>query len=139
MRLGEADHAKKMIDGTPFARFNEIVNKAAANATTYGVTISETENTIDFKDIVIKDGKLSIHDEDIPFRLKGKGARRLIPMAIQTAIADAGGIILIDKVDQGLEPDRVQNFVNRTSSLTNKVRVYFLYQGIQLLLWSRAK
>lgn len=108
--------AKKMIDEAPFARFNEIVNKVTANAATYGVTISKTENTIDFKDIVIKDGKLSMHDKDVPFRLKGKGSRRLISMAIQTAIADAGGIILIDEVEQGLEPDRVQNLVNRLKS-----------------------
>lgn len=105
--------AKKKIDDTPFARFNEVVNKVTANAATYGVTISKTGNTIDFKELVIKDGKLSMHDQDIPFRLKGKGSRRLISMAIQTAIADAGGIILIDEVEQGLEPDRVQNLVNR--------------------------
>jgi len=104
--------AKKMIDGATFARFENIVSKIESNAKMFGATISKTENTIDFKDIVIKDGKLSMHDRTVPFRMKGKGSRRLISMAIQTAIADVGGIILIDEVEQGLEPDRVQNLVN---------------------------
>ncbi len=104
--------AKQMIDKGTFARFNEVVSKIQANAASLGANIANTKNTIDFKDIVIKDGKLAMHDEKIPFRLKGKGSKRLISMAIQAAIADVGGIILIDEIEQGLEPDRAQGLVS---------------------------
>ena len=103
--------AKSKIDGA-FTKFDSVINKVKASAAYFGVDISKTSTTIDFKDIVIKDGKVSLHDETIPFRLKGKGSKRLISMAIQAAIADAGGIALIDEIEQGLEPDRVQNLVN---------------------------
>ncbi len=103
--------AKTKIDGA-FTKFDAVINKVKASAANFGVDITKTNTTIDFKDIVIKDGKVSLHDETIPFRLKGKGSKRLISMAIQASIADAGGIVLIDEIEQGLESDRVQSLVN---------------------------
>ncbi len=67
--------------------------------------------TVDFRDVSIKDGRVCLHDGDVPLRLKGKGTKRLISMAIQTVLVERGGIILIDEVEQGLEPDRVKHLV----------------------------
>jgi putative ATP-dependent endonuclease of OLD family len=125
--------AKKSIDATLFSRFDIVVNKVQSNAATFGASVAKTNNTIDFKDIVIKDGKLSMHDREIPFRLKGKGSRRLISMAIQLAIADAGGIILIDEVEQGLEPDRAQNLVSTLKS-SHKGQVFITTHSRDVLV-----
>ncbi len=104
--------AKVKIDEGGFSRFDVAINKVKNAATKFGVNIEKTGTTIDFKDLVIKDGKVCLHDEKIPFRLKGKGSKRLISLAIQSAIVDQGGIVLVDEIEQGLEPDRIQQVVN---------------------------
>jgi len=104
--------AKTKIDSYPFEQFKELTSAVKSKATELGIDISNTSTSIDFKDISVKDGRVCLHDEKIPFRLKGKGSKRLISIAIQTALAEKGGIILIDEIEQGLEPDRVQHLVN---------------------------
>ena len=104
--------AKINIDTGGFGKFDIALEKVKNAASTFGMNISKSNTTIDFRDIVTKDGKVCLHDEKIPFRLKGKGSKRLISIAIQSALAEAGGIALIDEIEQGLEPDRVQQLVN---------------------------
>ena len=47
----------------------------------------------------------------------GKGSKRLLSMAIQLALAKAGGIVLIDEIEQGLEPDRIRTIINKLSQV----------------------
>lgn len=75
--------AKAKIDSESFNNLDGVVKKISATAAVLGVDISNTTTTIDFKDISIKDGKICLHDEKVPFRLKGKGTKRLISIAIQ--------------------------------------------------------
>lgn len=104
--------AKKTIDTYNFPAFESVVNRIKSTARLLGIDISKARTTIDFRDLLIKDGKVSLHENDIPFRLKGKGSKRLISIAIQLALAESGGIILIDEIEQGLEPDRIEHIVN---------------------------
>lgn len=104
--------AKGKIDVSSFSKFDNVISRVKASAANFGIDISKSLTTIDFKDFLFRDGKLSLHDETIPFRLKGKGSKRLISMTIQALIAGTGGLVLIDEIEQGLEPDRVQNLVN---------------------------
>jgi len=103
--------AKEKIDLCEFKQLNDITNEIKKISSGFGIDLSETKTTIDFRDISIKDDRVCLHDGAVPFRLKGKGAKRLISMAIQTALSQHGGIMLIDEVEQGLEPDRVRNLV----------------------------
>ncbi len=43
--------------------------------------------------------------------MKGKGSKRLASFAIQSALVEAGGIMLVDEIEQGLEPDRIKQLV----------------------------
>lgn len=104
--------AKTKIDSYSFEKFKKITVTVKSKAAELGIDISNTSTSIDFKDITVKDGRVCLHDDKIPFRLKGKGSKRLISIAIQTALADKWGVILIDEIEQGLEPDRVQHLVN---------------------------
>ncbi len=114
--------AKNKIDQVVFSSFQEAIDKVVAKAAEFGVDIKETTSTLDFKDIAIKDSKVVLHDEDkIPFRLKGKGLKRLISIAIQLTQTDDKGIILIDEVEQGLEPDRVQHLVSKLKKTNSQV------------------
>lgn len=109
--------AKEKIDEAKFSHVDSVTEKIITNATSLSVDISDTTTTIDFKDLSIRDGRICLHQEKIPFRLKGKGSKRLISIAIQIELARMGGIILIDEVEQGLEPDRAQHLVKTLKNL----------------------
>jgi putative ATP-dependent endonuclease of OLD family len=100
--------AKGKIDEGSFNNLSDVVDNITKNAAAFGLDISKTNTTIDFKDLTIKDGRVCLHDENIPFRLKGKGSKRLASIAIQSALLQEGGIMLVDEIEQGLEPDRIR-------------------------------
>lgn len=94
-----------------FNQFKNVTDSIIAASADFGIDLSNAKTTIDFRDLYIKGGRTCLHDENVPLRLKGKGTKRLISMAIQTILVQYGGIILIDEVEQGLEPDRVRNLI----------------------------
>ncbi|MDX9694158.1 MAG: AAA family ATPase [Bacteroidales bacterium] len=112
--------AKSQIDTLDFEHLTSVVNKIKESTLSLGVNIQNTNTTIDFKDITIKDGRVCLHDNNIPFRLKGKGSKRLISIAIQITLTSLGGIILIDELEQGLEPDRVKHLTRTLCSMNRK-------------------
>ena len=130
--------AKEQIDALPFAHLDGVVEKVKASATILGVDISKTSTTIDIRDISIKDGRISLHDEKIPFRLKGKGTKRLISIAIQMELSKAGGIILIDEIEQGLEPDRAQHLA-QTLKRNNKGQIFITTHSRDVLVELQAE
>lgn len=109
--------AKAKIDENSFDDFDKVVEKVVNSSKDFGVKLEDTNTTIDFKDISIKDNRVCLHDNQIPFRQKGKGSKRLVSMSIQSLISEIGGIVMIDEIEQGLEPDRVKNL---TRSLERK-------------------
>lgn len=118
--IDEMRNAKTHIDGaTGFSHLEETIEKVQGAAATLGADISSTKTSIDVRDLNIKDGKVCLHDDKIPFRLKGKGSKRLISIAIQTELMKHGGILLIDEIEQGLEPDRAQHLANVLKNSNN--------------------
>jgi putative ATP-dependent endonuclease of OLD family len=103
--------AKKQIDQHAFAELKEATALITRQAGALGLNIANTATTLDFKEISIRDDKISLHEDLVPFRLKGKGSKRLISMAIQLTLLQRGGIMLVDEIEQGLEPDRVRNLI----------------------------
>lgn len=103
--------AKKHVDNNnEFAALSKAANRVVDKAATLGLDLSDTQTTIDFRDIFVKDSRVCLHDEkNIPFRLKGKGSKRLASIAVQLVLAQDGGIVLIDEIEQGLEPDRARH------------------------------
>lgn len=112
--------AKNAFDANIGDRFNGVIEKIRAVAEELGITLNEMKAMLDHRDIAISENKVSIHEEGIPFRLKGKGSKRILSLAIQLALTQPSGIILIDEIEQGLEPDRVQHLVNKLSQYTDK-------------------
>jgi ABC-type Na+ transport system ATPase subunit NatA len=94
-----------------FSQFKNVTDNIIVASADFGIDLSNAKTTIDFRDLYIKGGRTCLHDGYVPLRLKGKGTKRLISMAIQTILVQYGGIILIDEVEQGLEPDRVRNLI----------------------------
>lgn len=52
-------------------------------------------------------GSIALHDGAVPLRLAGTGTRRLATLAIQRAAIEDGAIVLVDEIEQGLEPHRI--------------------------------
>lgn len=91
------------------------------------VSITNTKTKLEARDIHFSISKLSLHDENgVPYRLKGKGSKRLLSTTIQLATAKEGGITLIDEIEQGLEPDRVKKLVNsiKTTAINTDSQIF---------------
>lgn len=104
--------AKWKFDEAKLEKFSGVEDKFVTTASKYGFSIEDIKTSIDWKDLYYSEGRLCLHDGKIPFRLKGKGSKRLLSIALQLSLIEGSGIILIDEVEQGLEPDRVQQFVS---------------------------
>lgn len=102
---------KTKIDTVELTHLQELEKQITEEAALLGVSLGQAETKIDFKDIAIKENRLCFHDGNIPFRLKGKGTKRLLSIAIQKMLLKQGGIAMIDEVEQGLEPDRVKQLI----------------------------
>lgn len=103
--------AKEEIDKNDFENLDKATALIKAQAAELGLDISEASTTLDSRELSIKDGRISLHEDTVPFRQKGKGSKRLSSIAIQSVLVRNGGIMLIDEVEQGLEPDRVKQVV----------------------------
>jgi putative ATP-dependent endonuclease of the OLD family len=66
---------------------------------------------LDISRMNIGQGGVALHDGQIPLRRAGLGTRRLLTFALQREAARAGGITLVDEVEQGLEPHRIRSLV----------------------------
>lgn len=124
--------AKGKIDQFSFSQFNDVTERVKKVSSDFGIDLVGAKTAVDFRDIPIKDGSFCLHDGDVPFRLKGKGSKRLISIAIQTILAQYGGIILIDEVEQGLEPDRVKHLV-RTLKKDNKGQIFITTHSSEVI------
>lgn len=52
-------------------------------------------------------GSIALHDGSVPLRLAGLGTRRLATLAVQRSAISEGAIVLVDELEQGLEPHRI--------------------------------
>lgn len=115
--------ALNAINETNFETFNKTFSE---NVNTHLVDINGIKTLMDSREIYYNQNKLSLHDVNgIPFRVKGKGTRRLLSTALQFANKENGSITLIDELEQGLEPYRVKTFVRELKNeLVNKHQIF---------------
>ncbi len=105
--------AREKIDKEPFSNLDEVIKEFKTKAKELGAEIATPNITVDFKDLIFDGRKTSLHDKNVPFRLKGKGSKRILSISLQYLLAEQGGIIQVDEIEQGLEPDRVQHLVTQ--------------------------
>jgi len=111
--------AKIKIDEHAFEELAVVTDLIKTQAAALGLNILNTSTTLDFKELSMKDGRISLHENSIPFRLKGKGSKRLVSLAIQSALVKDGGVMLVDEIEQGLEPDRVKQLIRALNEGVN--------------------
>ncbi len=89
--------------------FQDVIDAITENASHLGLQSTAVKASIDQREFLLRENKIALHQEDnVPLRQLGKGSKRLLSLAIQLSLTEPSGIILIDEIEQGLEPDRVQ-------------------------------
>ena len=100
---------KKSINDSIKNKYNQTSKAVEKEAIGIGAYLDkEYRFMIDMQRALVNRGALALHDGDIPVRLAGLGTRRLVSLAIERLSAIEGKIILIDEVEQGLEPHRIR-------------------------------
>lgn len=123
----------KIKDSNAFEEFDEATQLIKANAQKLGLTLDELKTIIEFKDNAYSESSISLHSDDIPFRLRGKGSKRLLSIAIQYGLVEDGGIVLIDEIEQGLESDRARN-LTRLLARSSKGQVFITTHSKDVVL-----
>lgn len=90
-------------------QFGETLKIVAATAKELGIPIGENiKAMLDTHSVSFGGGTISLHDEDgIPLRGLGTGSTRLLIAGLQRKAAAQSTVILIDELEQGLEPHRI--------------------------------
>lgn len=92
-----------------FSEFDTATKLILNNAKKLGLTIDDLSSMLEFKENAYSESNITLHSGNMPYRLYGKGSKRLLSIAIQYGLVEYGGIILIDELEQGLESDRARN------------------------------
>lgn len=111
--------AKSKIDEHGFAELADVTELVKIQASILGLDLKGTSTTLDVKELSVRDSRVSLHEDLVPLRLKGKGSKRLASLSIQLALAQNGGIVLVDEIEQGLEPDRIKQLVRALIDTNN--------------------
>lgn len=112
------------INENDFSRLNKCFEDSISSEL---ISTANTKTKLEARDIHFSISKLSLHDENgVPYRLKGKGSKRLLSTTIQLATSKEGAITLIDEIEQGLEPDRIKKLVSliKTTALENDSQIF---------------
>lgn len=113
---------KNNIESQDLKDFTDAITKVKTNVINLGGNIDDSKASIDIKDLAFRSNTISLHHGNkIPFRLDGKGIKRLISIAIQKSLINKGGVILVDELEQGLEPDRIKHLVRALENSNGQV------------------
>ena len=101
--------------------FKDTISQAESAARILGVKPKGTlRAALDPRAINIGLGAITIHDENIPIRLSGLGSRRLITLGVQLSCVEDGSPLLVDEIENGLEPHRIRHLLRYLENLINK-------------------
>lgn len=116
--------AKDSIEAQSFDQFDDILTKIKESVKNIGGDIGKSKASVDIKDIAFRSNTISLHsDNKVPIRMDGKGAKRIVSTAIQILLANNGSLLLVDEIEQGLEPDRIKHLI-RTLECEAKGQVF---------------
>lgn len=114
-------------------KLKDHVSILKSKANTFGLRLEDLVALIEFSGSSYSESNISIHHNNIPARLLGKGSKRLLSIAIQMELIAEGGIVLIDEVEQGLESDRIRHLVKHLFR-TSKGQVFLTTHSNDVLV-----
>jgi len=112
---------------------NSPLGNLKSTAEKLGLKVGNLYAQMDIKDNPYTGNSIALHSENLPYRLHGKGSKRLMSIAIQSELTRQGGIVLVDELEQGLEPDRIVTLV-RILKETAKGQVFITTHSVNVVL-----
>jgi putative ATP-dependent endonuclease of OLD family len=106
------------VNTAAFENLSIITEDLSSECKQLGANVGKLSSAFDLRELTMRDGAIAVHSDGIPLRQAGKGTRRLASIAIQLMSAERGKVVLVDEIEQGLEPDRVKQLIrslNQTS------------------------
>lgn len=114
-QLAEAARkARSSFGDAASAPLKDVLEEVRKVASSLGVAIGDhAQALLDAHSVSIGDGAVALHDEHgIPLRSLGTGSARLLVAGLQRAASQGGsGMVLVDEVEMGLEPHRLQRLL----------------------------
>jgi hypothetical protein len=111
---------RNSIDLTTVQGFTKVAETAKNAAARFGVKPKYGfAPKIDSKALSSGTSAISIHDGQIPLRAAGLGTKRLVSLGLQMGSSNRGSIVLVDEVEEGLEPFRLRNLLQQFNSVAN--------------------
>ena len=106
----EARHSFGEAAGPDYEHALATVKEAAAEL---GIPSAETPTAmLDAQAVSPNENAISLHDRDgVPFRNLGLGSARLLVAGLQRRAVSGSRVVLVDEVEQGLEPHRIARFL----------------------------
>lgn len=105
-------NARLAIQNTKFDQLSQTVADVEIAGKLFGVhPKKEFRPGMDPLGINFNVGAITLLDGNIPLRSAGLGTRRLLVSAIQKECSSESAIILIDEIENGLEPFRLRNLI----------------------------
>jgi hypothetical protein len=104
--------ARNSVDKSKLPKLAAAAQETALLSLVFGVKPRQGyEPGLDPGTTTVSTGGLALHDGPVPLRRAGLGTRRLVTLAMQRHLALDGGVILVDEVEQALEPYRVRRLI----------------------------
>lgn len=99
----------------------DTLKKVTATAQSLGIPVGASATALlDAHAVSFGDGAISLHsDAGVPLRNLGTGSTRLLIAGLHRAAAEAANIVLVDEVEHGLEPHRINRLLDSLGAKDN--------------------
>lgn len=121
------------IDEKQVMPLNAPLESLRQTAEMLGLTVYDLHAQIDIKENPYTGNSIALHEGTLPYRLRGKGSKRLMSITIQSELTKQGGIVMVDELEQGLEPDRIVTLV-RALKKTSAGQVFITTHSLNVVL-----
>lgn len=102
------------ITDTKFSQLESAAAEVQKLSIPFGVRPNSSfRPSINVDSAIVSSGTLSLHDMAVPLKQYGQGSKRLVSLAMQQALSEHGTILLIDELEQALEPHLLRRLVQR--------------------------
>src|SRR5271166_957074 len=107
-----AREARKTFGDNAKDQVSETLAIVKDSAEKIGISVGDVTAMLDTHSVSLSGGTISLHDGDgVPLRGLGLGSTRLLIAELQRRAADQTSIILVDEIEHGLEPHRINRLI----------------------------
>ena len=113
--LAEAErNILKALDNMDFNALAQSIREVLLNAQSLGIDAQANFRAgMDPLRVNLRQGAIALFDGNLPLSMRGAGSRRLMVMAIHKAAVKEGAIILVDEIENSLEPYRLRHLIRQ--------------------------